>query len=110
MSGRRENASLPLWGEYYARAKQARPFLRWAGGKYRFLQAYGSKLPTFTGKYIEPFLGGGAVFFHLIRTQERPFIARLGDANKALIRCYHAVRDDPGSVADRLDVLHAGTW
>jgi len=100
--------SLPLWGEYYARARQARPFLRWAGGKQRFLHAHARRLPNFSGKYIEPFLGGGSVFFHMVRTQERPFVSRLGDTNRHLIRCYSEVRDDPEGVADRLEALQAG--
>jgi DNA adenine methylase len=69
---------------------------------------YRRYLPHFRGKYIEPFLGGASVFFHMVRVQERPFSARLGDTNRHLIRCYSEVRDHPEDVADRLEVLQAG--
>lgn len=99
----------PYWSDAYARAQRARPFLRWAGGKGRFCHAYGHLLPpSFDGRYIEPFLGGGAVFFHMWRTQGRPFEARLGDANRHLIRAYSDVRDRPHEVHERLVGLQAG--
>jgi DNA adenine methylase len=101
-------ATSPAWDEYFARARQARPFLKWAGGKQRFLQMHHRMLPGFGGKYLEPFLGGASVFFHMVRTQERPFVARMGDMNKHLIRCYTEVRDDPIGVANRLEILQAG--
>jgi DNA adenine methylase len=97
-----------LWESFESRARQARPLLKWAGGKQRFIQIYSRHLPNFTGKYIEPFLGGGSVFFHMTRTQERPFVARLGDVNRHLIRCYASIRDDPEGVSDRLEILQAG--
>jgi len=42
-----------------------RPFLKWAGGKSRLLVQYEPYLPTRWDTYYEPFLGGGALFFHL---------------------------------------------
>lgn len=66
-----------------------KPFIKWAGGK-RWLVADASfELPKFSGKYIEPFLGGGAVFFHL-----QPGTAILSDINPKLIDTYQAIRDD----------------
>ena len=77
------------------------PFLRWAGGKRIFLAAYGHSLPAFEGKYIEPFLGGGAAFFYL-RSRRPVMPARLSDINRHLIRTYTVLRTDPDFVADRL--------
>lgn len=91
-----------------ASRRSARPFLKWAGGKQRFLQQYASRLPRIQGRYIEPFLGGGSVFFHYNRIEERPFLSRLGDMNRALIRTYEAVRDDPDAVHAQLTALQAG--
>jgi DNA adenine methylase len=65
-------------------------------------------LPQFTGKYIEPFLGGGAVFFHLL-----PQAAVLSDVNHRLIEVYQAVRDDHEAVLSllkRLQSLHSKTF
>ncbi len=50
--------------------KKTKPFLKWAGGKGQLINAIDSRLPTELkqGKienYIEPFIGGGAVFFHI---------------------------------------------
>lgn len=66
-----------------------RPFLKWAGGKSQLIQQY---IPYFTKDfktYYEPFLGGGAIFFHL-----QPKVAVLTDINPELINAYHCVRDN----------------
>ena len=66
-----------------------KPFLRWAGGKRWFVQSHANLLPTKINRYIEPFLGSGAVFFHL-----RPKSAILGDTNEDLINTYQAVKEN----------------
>ena len=76
----------------------AKPFLRWAGGKRRVLAALDKHIPRRIENYFEPFLGGGAVFWHL---QERGLIqgtARLSDLNKDLIEAYFMVRTAPAVV------------
>lgn len=65
------------------------PFLKWAGGKRWLIQGYSELLPQPSGKYIEPFLGSGAVFFHL-----NPKAAILSDVNAELINTFRCVRDD----------------
>ena len=63
------------------------PFLRWAGGK-RWLAAAGlSRFPKNFSRYIEPFLGSGAIFFAL-----NPQRAILSDSNSELIATYKAIR------------------
>lgn len=66
------------------------PFLKWAGGKRWFVRHRDTFIPEFKGRYIEPFLGGGAVFFSL-----KPKKAIISDANPELIDAYIAVRDEP---------------
>jgi DNA adenine methylase len=96
-----------LWGAEFDRGASAKPILRWAGGKSRFLQLYGKLIPEFTGKYLEPFFGGGAVFFHLCRTQRRPFVTRIGDTNVHLIRTLQEIRSNPEMLSARLQELQA---
>lgn len=66
----------------------ARPFLKWAGGKGQLLAQYHGFYPTQYGRYFEPFLGGGAVFFDL-----GPRRAVLSDVNPELVNVYECVRD-----------------
>ncbi len=62
------------------------------------------RLPMSFGTYLEPFLGGGAVFFHLSRSG-RIQNALLSDINSDLIAFYTAVRNDPDALSDAIDAL-----
>lgn len=75
-----------------------RPFLKWAGGK-RWLATEIKKLiPTDMSRYVEPFLGGAAVFFAV-----QPSYALLSDANQELIEAYEGIKQDWQGVWDRLE-------
>lgn len=65
------------------------PFLKWAGGKRWLAARYDHIFPSSYNRYIEPFLGGGAVFFKL-----QPKNAILSDSNKELIETYIALKKD----------------
>jgi len=73
------------------------PFLKWAGGKRQLLDHLLKHVPPVYGKYIEPFVGGGALFFHL-----RPKTAVIADQNAELMNCYRMVRDSVGEVIELL--------
>lgn len=73
------------------------PLLKWPGGKRALLQHMFPLLPKKYGRYYEPFVGGGALFFALL-----PSIAVLSDNNCDLINCYLQVRDHPADVIDCL--------
>jgi DNA adenine methylase len=78
-------------------------FLKWAGGKRQLLPEIGKHISAdFAGRYFEPFLGGGAVFFDLMTTMAPR--SYLGDVNAELIATYTAVRDDVEGV---ISALHA---
>lgn len=79
-----------------------RPFLKWAGGKRWLFDSGQFAMPRIEGRYIEPFVGGGAVFF-----STRPEFAILGDANSRLIELYAAIRDEYEEL-ERLLTIHAG--
>lgn len=74
-----------------------RPFLKWPGGKRWLARKLVTLLPDCRGRYLEPFLGGGAVFFFL-----RPWPATLSDINQDLINVYQQVRDNVDEVVERL--------
>lgn len=79
------------------RTLQARPFLKWVGGKRSILPELLSRMPSDYGTYNEPFLGGGALFFAV-----QPEDAVLSDINFHLIITFKAVRDDIAGVIRNL--------
>jgi len=69
----------------------AKPFLKWAGGKRQLLPVLKDKIKSISySRYIEPFIGGGALFFDL-----EPQNAIINDINEELINTYKVVRDKP---------------
>ncbi|MBK8254467.1 MAG: DNA adenine methylase [Polyangiaceae bacterium] len=70
-----------------------RPFLKWVGGKRALLPVLNANSPKTFGRYHEPFVGGGAVFFNLAQRKALPKGAVLSDNNERLIRAYRGVRD-----------------
>lgn len=73
------------------------PFLKWAGGK-RWLVASGHlPRPTSYKRFIEPFVGGGAIFFHL-----DPEEALISDINRDLIDLYIVMRDHPEKLKEEM--------
>ncbi|MDR1727053.1 MAG: Dam family site-specific DNA-(adenine-N6)-methyltransferase [Acidobacteriota bacterium] len=74
-------------------AQPPKPLLKWAGGKTQLLDAILPKFPSRYGKFIEPFVGGGAVFFALA-----PQDAVIGDSNPELINLYRCVASDVEAV------------
>lgn len=88
----------------------AKPFLKWAGGKGQLLAEIKSRLPQDikTGEidtYVEPFVGGGAVFFHLAQRYENIKCFYLFDINNDLINCYNTIKNDVESLIDELRKL-----
>jgi DNA adenine methylase len=71
-----------------------RPFVKWAGGKGQLLKQFEPYWPEEFRGYVEPFVGGGAVFFHLYRRGRLRGPVTLNDASEELMLCYRAIRDD----------------
>ena len=84
----------------------AKPFLKWAGGKAKLAPLVAERAPERIGRYHEPFLGGGAVFFAL-REAGRIADAALADGNADLIGAWRAVRDVVEGVIAALEPLAA---
>jgi len=76
------------------------PFLKWAGGKGQLLREIWPLVPPQYGRYFEPFMGGGALFFAMA-----PTWASLSDVNAELVDCFCVVRDDVEELVNRLRPL-----
>jgi DNA adenine methylase len=88
---------------------RAKPFLKWAGGKTQLLPDIQELLPPEIGqgrikRYIEPFVGGGAVFFFLAQFYELEEII-ISDINAELLVPYQTVRDDVEGLIEHLSSL-----
>lgn len=79
-----------------------KPMIKYRGGKSREIPHIMCHVPRFTGRYVEPFLGGGALFFYL-----EPRQAIINDINSKLIGFYRGVRDDYVSLRKELDEIEA---
>ena len=87
---------------------EVKPFLKWVGGKRKLIPQLEAKFPKYIKSkeftYVEPFLGGGAVFFYLV-TKYNIKKAYLNDLNDKLIDCYHNVRDHSERLIEQLKKL-----
>ena len=87
----------------------AKPFLKWAGGKGQLINTFDEMFPSelTEGKiktYIEPFVGGGAILFHVLQNYniEKAYI---NDINKELINCYRCIQANVEEVVKQLEIL-----
>lgn len=88
----------------------AKPFIKWAGGKGNLLQKLEALLPAHFDDlqnvtYIEPFVGGGAMLFHMLHHHKCIRRAVINDINPDLIRCYQLIAKAPEILIDRLSVI-----
>jgi len=67
------------------------PFVKWAGGKSQLIPQIIRLMPSRFARYFEPFLGGGAVFFHTASYNRNAF---LSDINVDLINAYKIIRNN----------------
>lgn len=75
----------------------AAPVLKWVGGKRQLIDSLRPLLPKRITTYYEPFVGGGALLFHL-----QPNTAYINDINPELIRVYTAIKDDVDALIEEL--------
>lgn len=80
-----------------------KPVIKWAGGKTQLLHHIITMLPTQYNNYFEPFIGGGAVLFHI-----SPASAMINDVNSELINMYTQIKKRPTKVISYLSVLDKG--
>lgn len=87
----------------------ARPFLKWAGGKSQLINTFDELLPQElkngdVDTYIEPFVGGGAMLFHILQKYDVKK-AYINDINKELINCYRCLKANVVEVINHLKLL-----
>lgn len=83
----------------------AKPFVKWVGGKRQLLPKLVERLPAKIENYWEPFIGGGALFFHLEQKLLKPHQAFLSDVNEELINVYQVLKYNPEYLIDNLEYL-----
>lgn len=79
---------------------KAKPFIKWVGGKTQLISQLESLLPANFSKwedatYIEPFVGGGAMLFHILSSYPNISHAVINDINSDLTTCYETVKNKP---------------
>ena len=87
-----------------------RPFIKWVCGKTQLISDIDSHLPYgFESKenvcYYEPFIGGGAVMFHMLETYDNITRVIANDINPRLINCYKTVRNNVNELIEILEKL-----
>lgn len=84
----------------------AKPFIKWAGGKGQLLGQLDEHLPPqldgrpFT--YVEPFVGGGAMLFHMLKKHPEIKRAVINDINTHLVMAYRVIKERPQDLIERL--------
>jgi DNA adenine methylase len=90
--------------------KYVKPFLKWAGGKTQLLTEFERRLPgvikdkNAIKSYVEPFVGGGALFFYLKRNYDIEE-SYLFDINKELILAYKTIKTNYKAIIDKLSEM-----
>ncbi len=89
--------SAPLQADVDAARGHAAPFIKWVGGKTRLLADLELLRPKVIRRYAEPFVGGGAMYYHLWNGGGLEH-ALLCDLNTDVVTVYRTVRDQPDAL------------
>ena len=85
----------------------AKPFLKWAGGKRQLISEIEKRLPSKINEietYVEPFIGGGALLFHMLENYNFKQI-HISDINLELVLCYRQLQSSVNDVISSLEKL-----
>lgn len=83
----------------------AKPFFKWVGGKTQLITQIEKELPVYITKYYEPFVGGGAMLFHILQNVFTIEEAVINDYNPVIANAYIHVRDHVGKVIHQLKTI-----
>lgn len=98
----------PVCADVFHRAK---PFVKWAGGKGQLIEQLDALLPKDFARreglvYAEPFVGGGAMLFHVLSKYPNIAHAVVNDINSDLVACYRTIKERPDDLIIALRELH----
>jgi DNA adenine methylase len=79
-----------------------KPFVKWAGGKRQIIQILNQHIPKNFGSYFEPFLGGGAMLFHMV-SKNPDQNCTVSDLNSDLVLSYITIRDKVDELISSLE-------
>lgn len=80
-------------------------FIKWAGGKSSILSELDKHFPKSFNNYIEPFVGGGSVFLHMLLNKKiLSEKVHIFDINTDLINSYIVIRDNVEELIDKLEI------
>lgn len=87
---------------------EPKPFVKWAGGKRQLIPIIEQHIPSEFGTYFEPFLGGGALLFHML-SRNPDVRCKVSDLNSDLVLSYITIRDRVEELIASLE-LHAKNY
>lgn len=85
--------------------RQAKPFIKWVGGKSQLLAEISKKYPSHIEKYCEPFVGGGAVLFDVLN-KAHPKRVLINDINKELMNVYFQIKNNCTLLIEHLSEIN----
>lgn len=90
----------------------AKPFVKWVGGKTQLLDDIRKALPSDIAlrqglTYVEPFVGGGAVLFWILKEYPNIEKAVINDINPQLICCYRVIKENVDALIDELSTIQS---
>ena len=89
--------------------QEAKPFVKWVGGKTQLLDEIRKYYPSQVDKYCEPFVGGGAVLFDVL-AKCHPKDVLINDINGELINTYNQIKRNCNGLIDTLAELQEKYW
>ena len=89
--------------------QEAKPFIKWVGGKTQLLDEIRKYYPSQVDKYCEPFVGGGAVLFDVL-AKCHPKDVLINDINGELINTYNQIKRNCNGLIDTLAELQEKYW
>lgn len=89
---------------------KAKPFVKWAGGKGQLIEQLEALFPTDLAErkdltYVEPFVGGGAMVFHMLERYKNITRVVINDFNRDLVTTYVQIKECPDALISELQKM-----